>query len=158
MGDIEPDLHADWIVNCQHAEGGFHSPEEREPSLQASAYAIQSLALLGRLDLVDRARCAEWIERVWLRGDRDLEQTRCAVTCLATLETLTSDFLALLESGWLPRYWSLVVNMRVDKQIDHCWNYVRIVSHLSSPLSQDFAIWTSGLSENVSEGWAAFCA
>lgn len=156
MDQIEPDVHAGWILSCTGADGGFHSPEQRKSSLQDSAYAIQSLALLRRHDLIDRARCTKWLERAWLLSERGLEQTRWAVVCLSTLDALTSDFVALLESSWLPRHWSLIVSMRVDKQIDHVWSYVQIVSHLFSSSREKFDVWIDGLVENVSESWDLF--
>jgi hypothetical protein len=156
LQEIDSGLHASWISGCADREGGFRSPERKKPSLKDTANALQSLALLDCIDLVDRALCAAWVERTWLHSDRSFEQTRYAVTCLALLDAPLPGLVALLESSWLPRYRALVLSLRVDKQIDSVWNYVQIVSCLFDPSSADFIAWTAGLAENVTEALTAF--
>lgn len=158
-GDLEKisvDDHTGWILSCGDREGGFHSPQHACCSLKDTCYAVRSLVLLGRLELMDKPRCAEWVERAWYRSERSQEETRYTVICLAMLNMLSTDLIALLESCWLPRYWTLVLSMRIDKQIDHVWNYVQIVSDLFHHSSSAYSTWMDGLEENISEWWDTF--
>ncbi|MBN1314527.1 MAG: M48 family metalloprotease [Anaerolineales bacterium] len=153
---INGDEHERWILSCEDREGGFRSPQQASVSLQDTYHAIRSCDWLGCLEKLNGDRCANCVKRLWLHSERTMEQTRFAVASLAILNMLTPDFIALLECSWLPRYRSFVLSMRVDKQIDHVWNYVQIVSSLFDSSSAAYSTWMDGLLENVSEGWKAF--
>ena len=49
----------DWVLSCQHANGGFGGSERHDPHLLYTLSAVQILALCGALDRINREQVAQ---------------------------------------------------------------------------------------------------
>jgi geranylgeranyl transferase type-2 subunit beta len=48
-----------WVISCQHGNGGFGGSERNDPHLLYTLSALQILAIYNRLDLIDSDKIAE---------------------------------------------------------------------------------------------------
>ena len=48
-----------WVISCQHSNGGFGGSERNDPHLLYTLSALQILAIYNRLDLIDPDKIAQ---------------------------------------------------------------------------------------------------
>ena len=49
----------DWVLSCQHSNGGFGGSERHDPHLLYTLSAVQILALCDALDCINREQVAQ---------------------------------------------------------------------------------------------------
>ncbi|CAM9577082.1 unnamed protein product, partial [Hapterophycus canaliculatus] len=88
---------ADWVMRCQHEEGGFGGNEGHDPHILYTLSALQVMALLGELDRVDKDKVAGYVSSLqqedgsffgdeW--GEVDTRFSYCALSSMAILGQL----------------------------------------------------------------------
>ena len=62
LHEMDLDTIVSWVTRCQHDCGGFGGSERNDPHILYTLSAVQILALVDRLDVVDGASVArcEW--------------------------------------------------------------------------------------------------
>lgn len=56
---IDEEEVVEWVLSCQHPEGGFGGTGRHDPHLLYTLSALQILALYDRLELVDGDKIAQ---------------------------------------------------------------------------------------------------
>lgn len=147
-----PEQQANWLMARFMPSGGFGLSTSGQPSAEATWLAVQSLAVLGALGRLDRARCIEWLWGRWLASGRGLAMTHYVVVSLGLLGGLIPGRVALLQQNWLPRYHSLSAGWRVDKQIEPIWHYCHIITTLFAHDADAISQYTQHLVLNIKGG------
>lgn len=87
----------EWVMSCQHSNGGFSGNNGHDPHLLYTLSAIQILAIFDKLDLVDAAQVGAYVAGLqqpdgsffgdkW--GEVDTRFSYCALNCCALLGKL----------------------------------------------------------------------
>lgn len=99
--DLEEEMKGaelvEWVLSCQHESGGFGGSVGHDAHLLYTLSAVQILAMLDRLDAVDKDKISAYVAALqrddgsfvgdeW--GEVDTRFSYCALCCLAILGTL----------------------------------------------------------------------
>lgn len=98
--DMDGAAVAAWVLDCQHAGGGFGGGSGHDPHLLYTLSALQVLALLGRVGDCDAGAAVQYVASLqqedgsffgdeW--GEVDTRFSYCALSCLAILGRLRDD-------------------------------------------------------------------
>ncbi|KAF9589559.1 hypothetical protein IFM89_025685, partial [Coptis chinensis] len=61
LGTVDRDEVVSWVLQCQHESGGFAGNVGHDPHLFYTLSAVQILALLGKLDVLDYENVSDCI-------------------------------------------------------------------------------------------------
>mmetsp|Transcript_3272 Transcript_3272/g.6692 ORF Transcript_3272/g.6692 Transcript_3272/m.6692 type:complete len:347 (-) Transcript_3272:91-1131(-) len=84
----------EWVMKCQHPSGGFGGSINHDPHMLYTLSAVQILAVLNRMDLLDKDKIAKYVAGLqkadgsfvgdaW--GEVDTRFSYCALNCLSLL-------------------------------------------------------------------------
>jgi geranylgeranyl transferase type-2 subunit beta len=97
LGDMKKADIVEWVLKCQHANGGFGGSARHDPHLLYTLSAVQILALFDELRRIDADKVAAFVAALqredgsfsgdqW--GEIDTRFSYCALNCLALLGKL----------------------------------------------------------------------
>ena len=100
--EMDSDVIVEWVLSCQHDNGGFGGSNNHDPHLLYTLSALQILALCHELDRVDKDKVASYISSLqqedgsffgdkW--GEVDTRFSYCALSAMAILGKLDSDLI-----------------------------------------------------------------
>ncbi|CAN0442798.1 unnamed protein product, partial [Phaeothamnion confervicola] len=95
--EMDSEALVEWVLRCQHSNGGFGGNEDHDPHVLYTLSALQILAILGALDRIDGDRVAAYVASLqqeegsffgdeW--GEVDTRFSYCALSALSILGRL----------------------------------------------------------------------
>ncbi|KAG3170587.1 Geranylgeranyl transferase type-2 subunit beta 1 [Phytophthora idaei] len=95
--EMDPAEIVDWVMQCEHPDGGFSGNVGHDRHLLYTVHALLIVAMLGALDRIKRDECATYVASLQqpdgsFAGDEwkeiDTKFTYCALSALKTLDRL----------------------------------------------------------------------
>ena len=95
MDRLDQKRITEWVLSCQHENGGFGGSERHDPHMLYTLSAVQILALFDSLDLIDADKVANYVGSLqrdngsfagdgW--GEVDTRFSYCAISCCSLLD------------------------------------------------------------------------
>jgi geranylgeranyl transferase type-2 subunit beta len=90
-----PEEIIQWVMQCQHSDGGFSGNIGHDAHLLYTVHALLILAMLNGVDRVNQEKCAKFVASLQqpdgsFAGDKwleiDTKFTYCALSCLSILK------------------------------------------------------------------------
>jgi hypothetical protein len=119
MGTLPPtevsEVIGRWLADRQGSTGGFSDSErERRSILEATYEALAVLALVNRVEVVDKAAAAAFVTGEWVRTPRMPKDTVFAARALSALGKLDAPIVQQLRI-WVRSTKPWMLRLRVDR-------------------------------------------
>ncbi len=118
--------HLNWLKSLQKEEGFFHDSISKFPKIEQTFHALSSLYFLGRLDVINKKECIDWIRERWKSGKKDFEFVFFSVKCLELLGELDEESKREVRDDWLLPNSSVLRRLKFDKNLSPFYFYFKV--------------------------------
>lgn len=99
LEDLDENEIIEWVMSCQHSNGGFGGSERHDPHILYTLSAVQIMHLYGKADMLDKDSVVKYVASLqqddgsfigdeW--GEVDTRFSYCALSCCSLLGRLES--------------------------------------------------------------------